>query len=114
MPARASPPISGATALPAQTLTVTQTGEYSVTVTNANGCEAADSVTVSIITSTSETALAGDLTLFPNPSTGWVNLRFDAFKPGGYRITVFDLAGKVLLNREVEIVSDKFTQNASI
>ncbi len=97
-----------------QTLTVTQTGEYSVTVTNANGCEAADSVTVSIITSTSETALAGDLTLFPNPSTGWINLRFEAFKPDAYRITVFDLAGKVLLNREVEIVSDKFTQTLDL
>lgn len=86
-----------------QTISVTQTGTYAVTVINAYGCESVDSVVVSIVTSVSDPVLAGNLTLYPNPTTGWTYLRFDEFKPGAYTVTVLDLLGRMLAQQQLDI-----------
>jgi len=88
-----------------QTITVTQSGTYAVTVINANGCESADSVAVSITSGTGEQTLAGTLTLFPNPTTGWTYLRFEDFKSGAYTVTVHDLLGRILSQEQLDVQS---------
>jgi hypothetical protein len=86
-----------------QTISVSQSGTYSVTVINAGGCESTDEVMVSIITGTAEPQLAGRLTLFPNPTTGWTYLGVDQFEPGSYVVTVLDLLGRVVARESLEI-----------
>jgi len=88
-----------------QTITVTQSGTYAVTVINANGCESTDTVVVSITSGTGEQTLAGNLTLFPNPTTGWTNLRFEDFRSGAYAVAVYDLLGRVLVQQQLDLPS---------
>lgn len=92
-----------------QTLVVLETGTYSVTVVDANGCENTDEVIVTITTSTKEVALAGRVTLFPNPASGWVSLSFSAFEPGAYTATLYDLIGRAVAVRQVDIHSSEQT-----
>ncbi len=88
----------------AQTLTVTESGTFSVTVTNGNGCESSDEVSVSIEpNATHEATLTGKLTLFPNPASGWVNLAFNEFEAGVYSVGVYDVTGRILLSQNIDI-----------
>lgn len=85
-----------------QTIEVAQSGAYSVTVINAEGCESADSVTVSIISGTKTPTLVGNLTLFPNPTTGWAYLRLEGVLAGQYAVAVFDLTGRLLAQQTLD------------
>jgi hypothetical protein len=88
-----------------QTITVTQSGTYAVTVINANGCESTDTVQVFITSGTGEQTLAGNLTLFPNPTTGWTSLRFEDFRSGAYTVAVHDLLGRVQVQQRLDLPS---------
>ncbi|MBK6620873.1 MAG: esterase-like activity of phytase family protein [Saprospirales bacterium] len=93
-----------------QTLEVLETGAYSVTVTDANGCIGTDEVIVTVINSVKDLAVGGQLNLFPNPSSGLVNLTFKEFIPGNYTLVLMDITGRPLLNREINIQSEMETQ----
>jgi hypothetical protein len=85
-----------------QTLEVLESGVYSVTVTDNNGCEGADEVVVNILTSTGgQNALAGELSLYPNPASRWLNLGFRGFDAGEYLIALNDLTGKEIWRQEL-------------
>ncbi len=87
-----------------QTLTVTTDGTYSVTVTSGNGCESTDEVTVNFQpNAVNEPTLAGQLNLFPNPTSGWVNLAFSEFEAGAYSVGVYDVVGRLLLAQNIDI-----------
>ncbi|MBK6621832.1 MAG: hypothetical protein IPG32_13540 [Saprospirales bacterium] len=81
MPARVSTPTSGAMVRRPRPWKVLETGAYSVTVTDANGCIGTDEVIVTVINSVKDLAVGGQLDLFPNPSSGLVNLTFKEFIP---------------------------------
>lgn len=87
-----------------QTLTISDGGSYSVTVTSTNGCTSTDQVVVtSEPNATKEATLAGKLTLYPNPTSGSLNLGFSEFETGAYTIGVFDLTGRLLLSQNMDI-----------
>lgn len=92
-----------------QTIQVSASGTYSVTVVNAEGCEKADTVLVSIITGTKDAALSGSLTLFPNPTSGWTNLSFVDFQPDTYTISVHDMLGRLLSAQKVPVEVSRLT-----
>ncbi len=88
----------------AQSVTVTSDGTYSVTVTSGNGCESTDEVTVNFQpNAVNEPTLAGKLNLFPNPTSGWVNLAFSEFEAGAYTVGVYDVTGRQLLSQNMDI-----------
>lgn len=87
-----------------QTITVTADGTYSVTVTSSSGCTSTDEVTVSIEpNAVNDKTLAGKLNLFPNPTSGWVNLAFSEFEVGSYTVGVYDVTGRLLLSQDLDI-----------
>ncbi|MBK8566533.1 MAG: esterase-like activity of phytase family protein [Saprospiraceae bacterium] len=87
-----------------QTITVTADGTYSVTITSSSGCTSTDEVTVSIQpNAVNEPTLAGKLALFPNPTSGRVNLAFSEFEAGGYTVGVYDVTGRLLLSQNLDI-----------
>jgi hypothetical protein len=93
-----------------QTISVTASGTYSVTVVNAAGCEQSDTVMVSILVGTKDAALVGNLRVFPNPATGWTNLQFTGFPADTYQLAVHDLTGRLLRVQTIQLESDRFTQ----
>ncbi|MBL0102919.1 MAG: T9SS type A sorting domain-containing protein [Bacteroidetes bacterium] len=81
-----------------QTLTVTSSGIYSVLVTDGNGCEGFDAISVDTITCNPHysTALSNSgFEVFPNPSSGDVSLTFNNQHAGEVQITVIDAVGKL-------------------
>jgi Esterase-like activity of phytase/Secretion system C-terminal sorting domain len=87
-----------------QTITAAANGTYSVVVTSASGCTSTDEVTVSIEpNAVSDKLLSGKLNLFPNPTSGWVNLAFSEFETGAYNIGVYDVTGRLLLSQNLDI-----------
>jgi hypothetical protein len=86
-----------------QTLTVTETGLYSVTVTDNNGCQGSTAVHVTIQPSrTAELVNTGDLVLFPNPAGTAVFVRLPMT---GWQeqatMTLFDAIGHQVLSTSV-------------
>jgi hypothetical protein len=87
-----------------QTLVADETGSYSVTVTDANGCTAFDEVMVNIgPNAVNDQLLAGRLLLSPNPTSGLVNLAFLDVEMGDYTLTVYDLVGSVVKTENMRI-----------
>lgn len=78
-----------------QTHLATQSGNYSVTVSNVNGCSSTSTVLNLTVTDIDEVNGEMESLLYPNPSSGIVMVQ------SAYRfhlIEVFDLSGKLLLS----------------
>lgn len=74
-------------------ITINQSGTYSVTVSNGNGCTASDSIQVSLINTSSITEVeTAGFSVFPNPSSGMFNIRTE--ENGPYTIHVYSLSGQ--------------------
>jgi subtilisin-like proprotein convertase family protein len=79
-------------------LTGLAAGTYSVTVTNTTGCTYTGSYTVNI--GTSINALEGfDLTLYPNPSRGLVNLDFGTTPSEDVMIEMYNSLGQEIFSQ---------------
>ncbi|MCB9232517.1 MAG: DUF2341 domain-containing protein [Bacteroidia bacterium] len=101
-------PVSGATS---QSYTATQTGAYSVLVTDANGCSAlSDTVNVIIIGLNPESALA-EVMVYPNPFTRVANISLQVPAAGILTLEVFDLTGR-FLSSKVENVNQGIWKHA--
>ncbi len=90
-------------------ISVSNTGSYTVWVTDANSCIGTDAVlvTVEICSGTKTPGFTGSLNLFPNPTNGLVNLEMNQFVPGDYRVTVFTIQGQQAITEQVKITSDR-------
>lgn len=76
-----------------QTLNVTISGDYSVIVTDSNGCKSSDTVKVSIWTTGLQDIATDELSLYPNPTDGQVFIRTNASITNA-TIALFDLSGR--------------------
>lgn len=74
------------------TATGLPTGDYSVVVTDANGCTGMASV--SVVSGTGDIASLENLSISPNPTDGkfWVNLALSTIEP--VQLTILDVTGK--------------------
>ncbi|MBK6989545.1 MAG: T9SS type A sorting domain-containing protein [Bacteroidetes bacterium] len=80
-----------------QVLTVTSDGTYSVLITDGNGCEAFDAITVTTITCNpirSSSSPIRNVGIYPNPSTGMIDINFGNETAGSVEINVIDAYGK--------------------
>jgi uncharacterized delta-60 repeat protein len=82
-----------------QTYTPTQNGQYYVVITDGNGCEAFSS-TFTMMDVGIEEAIAGGLSLFPNPNSGSFTLLLDQRGMNGV-VEIFDLAGQRIFSRQL-------------
>ncbi|GIV33020.1 MAG: hypothetical protein KatS3mg031_0555 [Chitinophagales bacterium] len=72
-------------------------GNYSVTVTDSNGCIAFASVAVTVITAIHQPALQASITLFPNPVADRLFIEAQWPETGSLYIELVDLTGMVVL-----------------
>jgi hypothetical protein len=77
---------------------------FSVTVTNANGCAGSDIVRiiVSACTGIDENAEISNVEIYPNPSSGLVNILFNNFE-GTYDMTVYNDLGQSIRTEKIDI-----------
>lgn len=81
-------------------------GTYSVTVTDANGCQATDVIQVTIDTCLSVGVLTATnntpvLNVYPNPNQGEFNISLEAMDLDDVKIQLFDTNGRLVYFQEV-------------
>jgi hypothetical protein len=90
-----------------QSYTATQTGFYTIIVSDSNGC--INSTTLYIeITGTDELAASPGFFIYPNPSQGNVVLLVNANTGGPVVIEAYNALGERVYSREEKMVSSSF------
>ena len=80
-----------------QTINVNATGIYYVTVQDNNGCTGSDTISVTVLTSISESLLDNAIEVFPNPTHGTLNIKTN--NPSlHFSIQLTDVEGRVVLD----------------
>jgi hypothetical protein len=81
-------------------ITINTTGTYTVTVTDADGCQASDAIDVLFDTCTGIEEYSANFRIYPNPTTGQVHI---VFPPGmaKARLNVYDITGRLLIVNEL-------------
>jgi len=74
-------------------------GEYSVTITQANGCTSTATFQVGVTVSAAETAVFQQLLLSPNPGDGLAALSLKLHKTAAVRIEIRDATGRLVLEK---------------
>ena len=71
-------------------------GDYTVTVTDANGCEHVSTFVVEIVNAISIADELSPIKIYPNPSSGLLNVNSEII---GFDMTIVDLFGKVVYQK---------------
>jgi hypothetical protein len=89
-----------------QTLVVTTDGVYSVLITDGNGCQGFDAISVGTVTCSNHPVVqtqSRTVDIYPNPSKGMIDIRFANDVAGDVSINIVDALGKTLLVSEESI-----------
>lgn len=101
-------PITGATG---QTLTITQVGNYTVTVT-VNGCSTTSAVFQVTVIGLDE-LLTANFTVYPNPANDLLHIDMSSSKEAFEKLVITDVAGKVLLQQAEIKTNNLITVNTA-
>lgn len=80
-----------------QTASNLNTGDYSVTVTDANGCTITDIVHVGLSTKIEETSVSGKYMIYPNPATNMIIIETSDIIPD--KVEIINVLGKTIFSR---------------
>lgn len=95
--------------------TVIAEGTFTLTVTNARGCEKVETVTVTSTSVKNVENTIQNIRLFPNPNNGLATLEVFTAKNTSATISVLDMTGRVLtqINTEINSGSNQVELNTS-
>jgi hypothetical protein len=99
-----------------QTIVVSDSGSYSVVVTDVNGCAGSDEIIISLDDCTGINELGTELSLlvYPNPSRGEFQIESNGFNLNESTITIIDLVGNLVATiRPQGAVRETITLNQS-
>lgn len=109
------PGVTGSDFLAADAGLGTHTITYSYT--GSNGCSASASIDVDVVVCTSIDDIDGieTVSIYPNPFAETINVMFEDASSESLKITLYDIAGRVILTKDVETVkgSNQISLNAS-
>lgn len=86
-------------------ITVDESGTYTVTATDDAGCQQEDEVTVNVIPASGISSIATDisaLNVYPNPNEGRFEVSYKLAKAQTVALSVLDLQGKEIYSRNTE------------
>lgn len=90
----------------AATTIVLPNGNYSVSVTDSNGCTTTSNVTISSNTvGVDDLSMSNNLVLYPNPTSGDAFLKLSDVSDQFIEVNIIDPAGKIVYTREVSYSS---------
>ena len=87
-------------------------GTYTVTLTDANGCQQTATVTVSVIMGVGAVNTDINFNVFPNPATTQLNLSFDNLKENG-TISIINTLGQKVSEEQVKQNTESVTIDVS-
>jgi len=82
-------------------LTNLTAGDYTITVTDANGCVETFTYTVGMLTSINDPVLTNQIQLLPNPSQGLLTLQMDLNSSNNVQLEVYDFTGQFILSEKL-------------
>ena len=86
--------------------TVSQDGQYSVTVTDSFGCEGVAIIFVTVIPSGIEESDANSVKVFPNPADALLNVQWSrAFTPK--QMELVDATGRIVLTQTAKSINEQ-------
>ncbi len=89
-------------------------GDYRLRVTDANGCIFISNLISLLTVATGEPSLAGQIEVFPNPTTGKVFLRFNLQESQEALIETYDMLGRLMIQERQKVSpSDVFEVDLS-
>lgn len=93
-----------------QAITVSASANYSVSVTNQNGCAATDDIFVEVDSSSTTTRSAellahSSFNIYPNPATGGITINYYSQEPAELMIRVRDFSGQAKGTYFIEMVN---------
>lgn len=97
-------------------LTVTETGLYSVIITDINGCSGEGSIYIKFLTTGLDNLIQGDgykLTYFPNPVSEQLMVQFENKKSKGIIIEIVSSNGQVVYNNKISNV-ENYTERIDV
>ncbi len=71
-------------------------GDYTVTVTDANGCSSQATYTVTSTAAIGDISIEDGLSIYPNPTNGAFTVKLE----GEYRLTITDARGRLILTQD--------------
>jgi hypothetical protein len=86
-----------------QTLLVTTTGTYTVTVTNAMGCSASDNILVTILVGINDFGVNSSFVVAPNPAKDFIQITLNNFTAADYQLTLLNNLGQTVLADNVSV-----------
>ena len=96
-----------------QVLVITQTGNYTVVVTDANGCSSASSIFP--VTTIGVKEIAGNsYSVFPNPTSGNITIKFANAINTNSQIKITDAIGKTVFEEKIKTVSTEIKLNLQL
>lgn len=95
----------GPNAQTTQTITVTNSGVYSVTVQDANGCFNSDTINVTIFVGIDGISALDHFRIFPNPAHNKVSVELASAKSTDITIKLMDAQGRILMTDLIKNVS---------
>ncbi|MEM9023760.1 MAG: T9SS type A sorting domain-containing protein, partial [Bacteroidota bacterium] len=101
----------------AQTNTVTESGTYMVTVTDGNGCENTDSITVvltGICVGIEEVFANAQIRYYPNPTDGILNMEVNGLEGEDLVITVMNIHGQVVFEAQQRNLGEQYLRQIDL
>jgi Secretion system C-terminal sorting domain len=98
-------------------INVTQSGIYSVTTTDALGCQSTAYDTIvfdlALCTGIAEENLSAALQLRPNPTVDWVTIQFEASYGDDTRLILTDALGRIVFETQLQLQNGQQQLNVS-
>ena len=91
------------------------TDSFVVDITNgANGWLPNQTIALDATTLSNDNFEISGLQLYPNPTSGSLNIQFNSRNQGTVKVTLFDVKGRTILQRDFENVGTSFTKSMDL
>jgi len=99
-----------------QTITITASGQYYVTITNTVGCTTSDTINISVLNGVAENTVTNlPVSVYPNPSIGKIlTLSFEVFQQGAVEIRIMNQLGLLVFVEKPESIRGNYSRKLDL